>query len=76
MFLKEPRAVGMAVFSKTSSDSVQPISKRFLTEHNAEETPTTFIDMQKPNVESDGIKQWQPATLLPSSVLTRTKLTC
>jgi len=48
MFLKELRGVGMAVFSKTSFDNEQPISKRFLTEHNTEETPTTFFYKQKP----------------------------
>jgi len=55
MLLKEPRGVGMAVFSKTSSDNEQPISKRFLTEHNTEETPTTFFYTQKPNVDSQQI---------------------
>jgi hypothetical protein len=55
MFLKEPWGVGMAVFSKTSSNSEQPIFKRFLTEHNTEETPTTFIYKQKPHVESGKI---------------------
>jgi hypothetical protein len=45
----------MAVFSKTSSESEQPISKRFLTGHKTEETPTTFIYKQKPNVESQKI---------------------
>jgi len=33
----------MAVFSKASSDSEQPILKHFLTEHNTEETPTAFV---------------------------------
>jgi len=46
----------MEVFSKTSSDSEQLISRRFLTEHNTEETPTTFFYKQKPNVGSQRIQ--------------------